>query len=284
MGGTSSTSLPAARAYRGGHGQRPDNRSEIRDFLATRRARITPEQVGLPTERPAPGSGAAARGGRRPRRREHRVVHAAGEGPHQRRVRGRPRRGRPGPATGRGGAHLPVRPGPRRPARPPRAVAAARPSTSRPASQWLLDSMTLSAAFVTNGRLDIVAANALARALYSPMFDSETTDERGRAELRPVLLPRPRRTRLLRRLGRRRQHHRRAAARRSRALPARQGPARTDRRTVHRSAPSSAPGGPPTTSVSTTAASSVSTTLTSGPWNSPTSRWTCPSPPTRCTP
>jgi hypothetical protein len=25
-----------------------DNRSEIRDFLATQRARITPEQVGLP--------------------------------------------------------------------------------------------------------------------------------------------------------------------------------------------------------------------------------------------
>ena len=40
--------------------------------------------------------------------------------------------------------------------------------------------MTLSAAFVRNGRQDIVASNALARALHAPMFDSTTTDERGR--------------------------------------------------------------------------------------------------------
>lgn len=49
-----------------------------------------------------------------------------------------------------------------------------------PRVQWLLDSMNLSAAYVTNGRLDIVAANALARALFSPLFDSHTTDRRGR--------------------------------------------------------------------------------------------------------
>jgi transcriptional regulator with XRE-family HTH domain len=49
-----------------------------------------------------------------------------------------------------------------------------------PRVQWLLDSITLSAAFVTNGRLDIVATNPLARALFSPLFDSETVDERGR--------------------------------------------------------------------------------------------------------
>jgi hypothetical protein len=40
--------------------------------------------------------------------------------------------------------------------------------------------MTLSAAFVSNGRLDIVATNALARALFAPMFGSSTSDERGR--------------------------------------------------------------------------------------------------------
>ena len=100
-----------------------DNRAEIRDFLASRRARITPEQVGLPDQRAAPGPRAAARGGRRPRRREHRVVHAAGEGPHRRRLRGRPRRRRPGTAARRRRTHLPVRPGPSRAARPPRAVA-----------------------------------------------------------------------------------------------------------------------------------------------------------------
>ncbi|MET9388608.1 transcriptional regulator [Streptomyces sp. NPDC002928] len=49
-----------------------------------------------------------------------------------------------------------------------------------PRVQWLLDPMTLSAAFVTNGRLDIVATNALARALFAPMFDGPAVDERGR--------------------------------------------------------------------------------------------------------
>jgi transcriptional regulator with XRE-family HTH domain len=49
--------------------------------------------------------------------------------------------------------------------------------------QWLLDSMTLSAAFVANRRLDTVAVNTLGRALFSPMFDSVTTRERGRANL-----------------------------------------------------------------------------------------------------
>jgi hypothetical protein len=49
--------------------------------------------------------------------------------------------------------------------------------------QWLLDSMTLSAAFVSNGRTDIVAGNSLGRALYSTMFDSDIIDQRGNANL-----------------------------------------------------------------------------------------------------
>ncbi|MFB7864759.1 hypothetical protein [Streptomyces sp. NPDC056069] len=40
--------------------------------------------------------------------------------------------------------------------------------------------MTLSAAFVSNGRLDIVATHAVARAVLSPMFDSDTADDHGR--------------------------------------------------------------------------------------------------------
>jgi transcriptional regulator with XRE-family HTH domain len=40
--------------------------------------------------------------------------------------------------------------------------------------QQILDSMTTTAAFVRNGRLDILATNALARALYAPVFDSPT--------------------------------------------------------------------------------------------------------------
>jgi transcriptional regulator with XRE-family HTH domain len=42
----------------------------------------------------------------------------------------------------------------------------------RPSVQRLLDSMTGTAAFVRNGRLDILAANQLGYALYSPVFGS----------------------------------------------------------------------------------------------------------------
>jgi hypothetical protein len=41
----------------------------------------------------------------------------------------------------------------------------------RPGIQHLLDSMTDAAAYVRNGRLDIVAANRLGRALYAPVFE-----------------------------------------------------------------------------------------------------------------
>jgi hypothetical protein len=44
----------------------------------------------------------------------------------------------------------------------------------RPVVQRILDSMTTTAAFVRNGRLDILGTNPLARALYSPVFDSPT--------------------------------------------------------------------------------------------------------------
>jgi hypothetical protein len=50
-----------------------------------------------------------------------------------------------------------------------------------PPIHWLLDSITMSAAFVRNGRLDVVATNALARALHAPMFSSCTTITHGRA-------------------------------------------------------------------------------------------------------
>ncbi|MFF0494516.1 transcriptional regulator [Nocardia sp. NPDC004068] len=52
-----------------------------------------------------------------------------------------------------------------------------------PQVRWLLDAMTLSAAFVRNGRTEVVASNALARAVFSPMFASATVDRRGRPNL-----------------------------------------------------------------------------------------------------
>jgi transcriptional regulator with XRE-family HTH domain len=41
---------------------------------------------------------------------------------------------------------------------------------------WMLDSMTMCPAYVRNGRLDVLAVNALGRALYSPFFESRSDD------------------------------------------------------------------------------------------------------------
>ncbi len=44
----------------------------------------------------------------------------------------------------------------------------------RPSIQRLLDAMTGIPAFVRNGRLDVLAVNAMGRALYCQAFDSQT--------------------------------------------------------------------------------------------------------------
>ena len=44
--------------------------------------------------------------------------------------------------------------------------------TVRPSVQWMIEAMTSAAAFVVNGRQDILAANHLGRALFAPMFES----------------------------------------------------------------------------------------------------------------
>jgi MmyB-like transcription regulator ligand binding domain len=44
--------------------------------------------------------------------------------------------------------------------------------TVRPSIQWMIEAMTGAAAFVVNGRQDILAANHLGRALFAPMFES----------------------------------------------------------------------------------------------------------------
>ncbi|WP_037864238.1 helix-turn-helix transcriptional regulator [Streptomyces sp. NRRL S-340] len=56
------------------------------------------------------------------------------------------------------------------------------PTTSsrvRPTIMRLLDSMTDVPAYVRNGRFDILAANTLGRALYAPVFDSPLFAQRG---------------------------------------------------------------------------------------------------------
>lgn len=159
--------------------RRSDNRADIRDFLARRRAQLTPEQVGLPTSgrRRVPGL----------RREEVAVLAGVSTEWYTRLEKGHisgvseevldavartlrldddertylfdlAKAAQPSPAPRRRRKAVDV---------PPRV-------------QWLLDSMTLSAAFVTNGRLDIVATNTLARALFAPLFNSRTADVRGR--------------------------------------------------------------------------------------------------------
>ena len=150
---------------------RGDVRAQIREFLSTRRARITPEQAGLPVyggdRRRVPGL------------RRSEVASLAGISPEYMTKLER------GNATGVSDsvidglahalqldeaerAHLldllrtagSTRPPRRRPAR----------QRVRPTVQRILDSMTLTPAFVLNGRLDILAANDLGVALYSPIY------------------------------------------------------------------------------------------------------------------
>jgi transcriptional regulator with XRE-family HTH domain len=157
-----------------------DSRTTIRDFLISRRAKISPEQAGLPAgrRRRVPGL----------RREEVAVLAGVSTEWYTRLEKGH--------ISGVSEDVLD-------------AVAralhlndeertylfdlahAARPKTGRrprrteakvePHLQWLIDSITMSAAFLRNGRLDVIASNALARALHEPMFTSPTTTANGRA-------------------------------------------------------------------------------------------------------
>jgi transcriptional regulator with XRE-family HTH domain len=150
---------------------RGDVRAQIREFLSTRRARISPEQAGLPVyggdRRRVPGL------------RRSEVASLAGISPEYMTKLER------GNSTGvsdsviEGLAHAlqldeaerahlerllrtagTTRPPRRRPTR----------QRVRPTVQRILDSMALTPAFVLNGRGDVLAANDLGRALFSPAF------------------------------------------------------------------------------------------------------------------
>jgi transcriptional regulator with XRE-family HTH domain len=159
--------------------QQPGNRGEIRDFLAGRRAKITPAQAGLPTSARRRVAGL--------RREEVAVLAGVSTEWYTRLEKGRI-----------GGVSDDVLDAVAHALRLDdderthlldlaQSARAARRTPSRrrdvevpPRVQWLLDSMTMSSAFVRNGRMDVIANNPLARALYAPMFDSATTDQRGR--------------------------------------------------------------------------------------------------------
>jgi transcriptional regulator with XRE-family HTH domain len=148
---------------------RMDNRAQISEFLATRRARLTPEQVGLPTgaRRRVPGL----------RREEVAMLAGVSTDWYIRLERGHiaevsedvlasvARALRMDEAER---SHLDDLARAARPTRAPRKRAG---TQVRPSVQWMLDSMTGAAAIVRNGSMDIVAANALGRAMYSPVYD-----------------------------------------------------------------------------------------------------------------
>ncbi|GAB3446476.1 helix-turn-helix transcriptional regulator [Streptomonospora sediminis] len=161
-------------------GDPTDNRSDIRGFLASRRARLAPERVGLPTGRRR----------RVPGLRREEVAALAGVSTEW---YTRLEKGHIGGVSQEvleavaqalllnedERAYLLVL---ARAARPAHRMSHRRKDARIPPPvQWMVDSMTMAPAFVRNGRLDLVASNALCRALYAPMFDSGTTGDRGYA-------------------------------------------------------------------------------------------------------
>jgi transcriptional regulator with XRE-family HTH domain len=148
-----------------------DSRTDLREFLASRRARITPQQAGLPSyggHRRVPGL-----------RREEVALLAGVSVEYYTRLE-------------RGNAHgvsesvlealvralqldeaerahlFDLARASSATSRPRRRPAQQR---VRPGVQQLLDAMTDVPAFVQNGRLDVLAANTLGRALYADLFD-----------------------------------------------------------------------------------------------------------------
>ncbi len=148
-----------------------DSSNEIREFLATRRARITPQQAGLATygRRRVPGL----------RREEVAILAGVSTDYYARLERGN--------LTGVSDSVLEALAGALRLDEAERAHLhdlaraanttpqtrrrSARKQQIRPVVQRILDGMTTMPAIVLNGRLDLLATNRLAVALYSPAYD-----------------------------------------------------------------------------------------------------------------
>ena len=151
--------------------QRMDSRQQLREFLASRRAKITPRQAGLPTygtHRRVPGL----------RREEVATLAGVSIEYYTRLERGNASGASDSVLEALAGvlqldeaerAHLfdlarAARPAGRPRRRPPQ-------QRVRPGVQQLLDAMRDVPAFVQSGRLDVLAANTLGRALYADLFD-----------------------------------------------------------------------------------------------------------------
>jgi hypothetical protein len=151
-----------------------DSGNEMRDFLVSRRARITPDQAGLP-----------AYGGNRRvaglRREEVALLAGVSIDYYTRLERGRAHGVSDSVLEGIARAlHLDeaerahlfdlarAAVGPTAPRAPRRPAS----QQVRPSVQRILDSMTTTPAYVRNARLDILAANPLGKALFAPILSS----------------------------------------------------------------------------------------------------------------
>ena len=104
---------PGSTARTGSSVEAMDHRRDVQDFLASRRARLTPEQAGLASlRRAAAGAGSAAGGGRHARRGQRRLLRPARARQSGRRVGVGAGGGGPGPAARRRRTAAPARPGP----------------------------------------------------------------------------------------------------------------------------------------------------------------------------
>jgi transcriptional regulator with XRE-family HTH domain len=150
-----------------------DTRSEIKEFLTSRRANITPEQAGLVAygSRRVPGL-----------RREEVAVLAGVSVPYYTRLERGEMHGVSESVLEALARALQLDDAERahlfdlaRAAQPTMAPRRRRPAKQaiRPSVHHILDAITGAAAFVRNDRLDILAANVLGQALYCEMFASQ---------------------------------------------------------------------------------------------------------------
>ncbi len=145
-------------------------KAEVREFLSSRRARVTPEQAGLPVY-----------GGNRRvtglRREEVALLAGVSVDYYVRLERGN-LAGASDSVLDAVARTLRLDEAERehlfdlaRAAGPSRTPTRMTPTTVRPAVLQVLEAISGAPAWVRNGRHDIIAANLLARALYSPVFD-----------------------------------------------------------------------------------------------------------------
>lgn len=155
---------------------RPKRSAEVREFLSTRRARLTPQQAGLP----AFGANRRVTG----LRREEVALLAGMSIDYYIRLERGNLSGASDSVLDSLSHALQLDDAERAYLYDlARAVPGRRPAAAtgriRPVVLRMLDAMTGLPAYIRNGRLDILAANALGRALYAPVYDSPLFAQRG---------------------------------------------------------------------------------------------------------